>query len=297
VPSTLAFSWRGNPKTTYGLSTYVSRLQLEDAWPLVLALAPSAFDRWAGLAPSGEIRGLRAEVVRERAGRCLDSRSARTSQAWIQGTGRLPGVSGMTAAVSGTDERGRIGLRAQAWLSTGRASSRAHRGLARGGDVDWRRDGNAWVLSARSVQLTHPQAQARASFDFTFERPAVSPLLTLDATVDWLDVALVRRVLPVGRLKPRSLAWLDRAFVQGRAENGHLRYSGPVRKFPFRGGEGEFAASADVSGVTLDYFEGFTPLTGAAGTVAFRNAGLEATVREGRAGGLRSRAPQCRLRT
>jgi len=60
-----------------------------------------------------------------------------------------------------------------------------------------------------------------------------------------------------------------------------------VRKFPFRGGEGEFAASADVSGVTLDYFEGFTPLTGAAGTVAFRNAGLEATVREGRAGGLR----------
>ena len=289
VPSTLAFSWRGNPKTTYGLSTYVSRLQLEDAWPLVLALAPSAFDRWAGLAPSGEIRGLRAEVVRERAGAVPRfAFSANVAGLGFRATGRLPGVSGMTAAVSGTDERGRIGLRAQGLaFDWPRQFREPIAGLRAEGDVDWRRDGNAWVLSARSVQLTHPQAQARASFDFTFERPAVSPLLTLDATVDWLDVALVRRVLPVGRLKPRSLAWLDRAFVQGRAENGHLRYSGPVRKFPFRGGEGEFAASADVSGVTLDYFEGFTPLTGAAGTVAFRNAGLEATVREGRAGGLR----------
>jgi uncharacterized protein (TIGR02099 family) len=289
APSTLAGSWRGNPRTTYGLWVYVSLLKLEDAWPLVLAFAPPAFDRWAGLAPSGEIRGLRADVRRERAGAIPRFQfSADVASLGFNATRRLPGVSGLTAAVSGTDERGRIGLHANDLAFDWPRQFREPIARVRAeGEIDWRRDGSAWVLSSRSVQLTHPQAQARASFDFTFERPAVSPLLTLDATVEWLDVALVRQVLPVGRLKPRSLAWLDRAFVQGRAENGRIRYSGPVRKFPFRGGEGEFTATADVSGTTLDYFEGFAPLAGATGTVQFRNAGLEATVREGEVGGLR----------
>jgi uncharacterized protein (TIGR02099 family) len=59
-----------------------------------------------------------------------------------------------------------------------------------------------------------------------------------------------------------------------------------VRKFPFRGGEGEFVAVADVSDATLDYFPGFAPLTAASGTATFRNAGLTATLRSGAVGKL-----------
>ena len=289
APSTVVFSWRGNPTTTYGLWAYVNRLQVEDAWPLVLAFAPSGFDRWAGLDPSGEIRGLRAEARRDRAGAAPHfAFSVNVAGLGLKATGRSPGVSGLTAALSGTDERGRIGLHAQDLVfDWPRQFREPIAGVHADGEIDWRRDGNAWVLSSTSVQLTHPQAQARASFDFTFERATVSPLLTLDAEVAWLDVALVRRVLPVGRLNPRALAWLDGAFVQGRVENGRIRYAGPVRKFPFRGGEGEFTAGADVSGVTLDYFPGFAPVAGVAGTVLFRNAGVEANVREGQVAGLR----------
>ncbi len=71
--------------------------------------------------------------------------------------------------------------------------------------------------------------------------------------------------MPVGRLRERTIAWLDRAFVRGTATNGRLSYRGPVRKFPFRNGEGDFTASADATNVTLDYYPGFAPLANAIG--------------------------------
>ncbi|MFO7691830.1 MAG: AsmA-like C-terminal region-containing protein [Vicinamibacterales bacterium] len=56
---------------------------------------------------------------------------------------------------------------------------------------------------------------------------------------------------------------------------------------PFREGEGEFVATAEVKGATLKYFEGFPLLTEAVGSVEFRNASTRARLREGRVGGLK----------
>jgi uncharacterized protein (TIGR02099 family) len=68
-----------------------------------------------------------------------------------------------------------------------------------------------------------------------------------------------------------------------------------VRKFPFRGGEGEFKARAVVSDATLEYFPGFAPLTGGKGSVEFRNAGLSATLEAGQVGGLRLSGAQVEI--
>ena len=102
----------------------------------------------------------------------------------------------------------------------------------------------------------------------------------LNLDVDSADMRLIPDVLPVGRLKARSLAWLERAFVAGAA-TGHVEVRGPTRKFPFHG-EGEFAATAQVRGVTLDYFPGLAPLTDGAGTVRFVNSWLEGELRSGK---------------
>lgn len=287
--ATVAGNWHGKAATTFGLHAYVSRLRLDDAWPLVLAFAPRSFDRWAGLAPSGEIRQLRAEVLRSRAGAAPRFEfSANVAGLGVEAVGRWPGISALTATASGTDEHGRIGLR-----SSGLAFDLPRKfrgpiaGLAASGEIDWHRDGRAWVFGSKSVVVSQAGAQARGSFEFSFERAAVSPLLTLDAQVENFDVARVASVLPVDRFKPRTLAWLDGAFVQGRVEQGRVIYRGPVRKFPFRGGEGDFEATADVRGATLVYFDGFAPLAGATGKVRFHNAGLEARVSEAQVGGLR----------
>jgi len=280
---------RGNPVSTFDLDLVASRVRLARVWPLVLAFAPPGFDRWSGLGPTGEIRSFYLQVKRPRAGaRPEFAVSADVAELGVQPIARWPGLSGITAVLSGTDERGRIGLRAGAaalrWPRLFRAPITVQRAAA---NVDWRRDGDTWVLQSKAVSLEHPLAKARAAFELSIPRPAMSPVLTLTAQVEASDLGIVKQVLPAGRLKPRTLAWLESAFLRGQLTRGQLDYHGPVRSFPFRNGEGDFSARADVSGATLDYFAGFAPLTGAAGTVEFHNAGMRADVREGQIAGLK----------
>ena len=70
-----------------------------------------------------------------------------------------------------------------------------------------------------------------------------------------------------------------------------------MRRFPFREGEGEFVATAEVKGATLKYFEGFPSLTEAIGSVEFHNASTRARLREARSAACGSAARRSRSRT
>jgi uncharacterized protein (TIGR02099 family) len=292
--ASLGARWRGHPSSAFELGVHANALEAAEAWPLVLALAPPSFDRWAGLDPAGLIRSVRLDVVRERAGsEPRFEASADVSDLSTRPIARWPGVAGLTARISGTEQRGRLALRARSasfeWPRYFRAPLSVERAE---GDLDWRRDGRAWVLTSPQVSVTHPQAVAHGALTLRVPGRGQSPYLDLEARVERLDATLVGSVLPIGRLKPRSIAWLEGAFQKGTATAGELSYHGPVRKFPFRAGEGEFKARAVFSDATLVYFPGFAPLTGGNGTVEFHNAGLSAQVDAGQVGGLRMRAAQ-----
>jgi uncharacterized protein (TIGR02099 family) len=289
APAAIAGTWRGNPLSTFALTLAAEHVRIDDAWPLVLAVAPSAFDRWAGLSPAGEVNSLRAEVQRERAGAWPRFMvSADVAGLSARASGRWPGVTGVSGLVSGTDQQGRLALRSNSlYFEWPRLFREPIAGVDVKADVDWRRAGEAWVLESPGVVVAHPGARARGSFEFVYERPGLSPRLTMDIAVEEGDVALTRRVLPYGRLEQGSISWLEPAFLGGHVDQGHVTYRGPVRSFPFRNGEGEFLATAVVSGVSLDYFAGFPPLENGAGTVEFHNAGIKASLKSGEVGGLR----------
>jgi uncharacterized protein (TIGR02099 family) len=287
-PAQIEARWWGQAASRFGLTLAAEHLDLKRSWPLALAFAPASFDRWAGLAPTGRISRVRLEATRERAGLPPSfTVNSEVSALGIVAQGRLPGVTGLTAKISGSDERGTVELRsgeaAFDWPRQFRAPLRLQRADA---DVSWRREGDTWHVATRGAKLRHGRAQATVDATVQWSRPSISPVLELDATVDGLDVATVPDFIPVGRLRERTIAWLDRAFVAGRASNGHVRYRGPVRQFPFRHGEGEFLATADAADVTLDYYPGFAPLTRAAGKVVFHNASIEAALASGEAGGV-----------
>ncbi|HET9693658.1 MAG TPA: YhdP family protein [Steroidobacteraceae bacterium] len=287
-PARIVGQWWGHVASRFGLALDAENVELQRLWPLALAFAPPAFDRWAGLAPTGRVESLRVEATRERAGlQPAFKLAADLRSVGLRPHGRLPGFAGLTATVDGTQEHGRLELRSEAaafeWARLFRAPIRLERADA---DVTWRRDGELWLFATKGASLAH--AQARATFDAELQLldASVSPVLRLDARVADIDVAAVPQFIPVGRLRERTIAWLDRAFVRGTASNGRLSYHGPVRKFPFRHGEGEFTASADVQDVTLDYYPDFAPLARAAGTVRFRNAAIEADLVAGDIGGV-----------
>jgi len=91
---------RGNLVTTFDLGFDASRVRLAEIWPLVLACAPPAFDRWSALDPQGEVRSGHLELRRTRAG-ALPSFvvSADLAGLGVSPTATWPGVRGITAVL------------------------------------------------------------------------------------------------------------------------------------------------------------------------------------------------------
>ncbi len=289
APVAMGLRWRGNAQTTFSTSVSAENLRLADAWPLVLAFAPPAFDAWSGLAPSGELRSLNAEISRDRAGAFpVFTLSADVTELGVAASGRFPGLSGLTGVVSGTDQHGRIALRSSSLsFDLPRIFREPISGVAAAGDIDWRREGAQWVLTSGPVAVEHAHARASGTFEFRYERPGVSPVLKMDVDVRGADVAFAGNVMPYGLFGAGAVSWLTPAFLGGRVESGHVSYSGPTRSFPFRNGEGDFLATAVLRDVAVDYFAGFEPLRGGRGNVEFHNAGFVARLDGGEVGGVR----------
>jgi uncharacterized protein (TIGR02099 family) len=288
LPVRLQARLRGDLRTTFALDVAVNRVALHELWPLALAFAPRSLDRWAGLDPRGELSSVGVQLVRERAGALPQfAVAAELDSVSVRPVGRWPGFSGLTASLSGTDELGTIMLRAQqpgfSMPRYFRNPLQAERLSADGG---WSRQGRTWALRANHFEVEHASGRAQGSLEFLIESRRVSPELTLEARVERADLSAVAGFIPIGRLRPNTVAWLERAFVAGEVTGGELSYRGPIRKFPFPNGEGEFRATADVSGATLDYYDGFGPLAAATGQVEFHDASISARIETGRIGGL-----------
>lgn len=287
--SRLAGRLRGNPVTTFSLSLFASQVRLPDVWPLVLAYAPRSFDPWSGLDPAGEVRSLWLEVGRTRAGAFPQFKvSADVAGLGVRPVGRLPGLSGITAVLSGTDARGRVAIR-----STG-VSFALPRLFPKPFDLrrvtvdaDWRREGTALTIESGAAGIEQERARANGRFTLRLDRAGVSPFLDLEADVTDADARLTPDCVPYDTMSPRTIAWFQGAFLGGKVTRGHLVYRGPTRYFPFRNGEGEFTARAEVEGMNLNYFDGFAPLVDGEGVVDFHNQGLQAQLRGGKVGGLR----------
>src|SRR6185436_1578011 len=71
-------------------------------------------------------------------------------------------------------------------------------------------------------------------------------------------------------------AWLKRALLAGESRDVRFRLQGPLNDFPFENEKtGLFEVKTRVTGVTLDYADGWPPLTDAMGDVIFRGRRMD----------------------
>ena len=91
-----------------------------------------------------------------------------------------------------------------------------------------------------------PAASLRSNLELTLPMDDSSPVLDLRTEVSEFDIAAVPQYLPAPKMPPTVVAWLDSALRGGRATSADVTFTGPVRAFPFDGGEGSFHASVAV---------------------------------------------------
>jgi uncharacterized protein (TIGR02099 family) len=238
-------------------------------------------------APRGELLGLDAVVTDTGAGRLPDiSGRVRFMDLGFEPQGKGPGLTGLDGAIEGRGAGGVLHLATREALVNWPTQWRALATLRKAdGRLEWSRFGNGVRFWLDDAVIDTGHGSARGLLRLVL-RPGELPLMDLSARVADVDVAQTWRYLPIGRLKPKPLAWLDAAFRAGRVVEGRVAITGPTRGFPYRDGQGKFHAEGRVADVTLHYAPGWPEVRGVDAEVAFDGPGMRALARRGTVAGV-----------
>ncbi|MGH8134919.1 MAG: YhdP family protein, partial [Steroidobacteraceae bacterium] len=287
-PTSISATLKQSEGHIVSVSARADYLRIENlgAFASLLPVGPLR-DRLQALAPRGELFGLDAVVSKPGLGRLPDiSGRVRFSDVGFEALGRAPGVRGLDGAIEGRGAGGILSLTTRdaemIWPLQWRAIAEFRQADGR---IEWTRfdDGvRLWVDEA-FVDTGHGVATGKLHMAFL---PGQLPLMDLNANVTDFDATQGWRYLPIERLTPNSLGWLDAAFRAGRIVSGSVSQTGPVRGFPYREGQGRFHAEARVKGVTLFYAPGWPEIRGLEAALAFDGPAMHAVATHGSMAGI-----------
>jgi uncharacterized protein (TIGR02099 family) len=260
-----------------GLEQFALRssfLRLEDLSPFLGPLPPSRLhESWFALAPRGDLRGVDIELARAPDRSIEYTVEAEFAALGIEPFAGVPGVTDLTGHVRADPRSGRLEL---ASASVELDWPQLFRGVL---DVDelrgivvWRAGQDAVRLVSDDLLVATPAAELRSNLELTFPMDGSSPQLDLRTAVSAFDIAATPRYLPAHKMPPTVVNWLDDALRGGRATHAAVTFVGPVRAFPFDGGEGEFRATVQVEDAELRFVTDWPSAEDLDGTVEFVNA-------------------------
>ncbi len=154
------------------------------------------------------------------------------------------------------------------------------------GTLLWRPDNAGWRISATDLQIDAADGKASAAGEVFVPGGGKTPIVDVHAEGRDLDARAAPRYMPVSRMPPKTLEWLDQAFSAGKVPHAEFQMRGPVRDFPFRKNEGLFLIKARVTDLTLNYQPGWIPATDLVVDAEFRNVGMSAKLISGEINGM-----------
>lgn len=146
------------------------------------------------------------------------------------------------------------------------------------GRVTWRQSAEGWTLDARELALKNPDFDLHLSAGLEWARGERMPFASVQAQLQRVNVAAVSKYLPVQRLNPKALHWLDQALVSGQIGNAALLLHGRLDEFPFDAHNGSFEVRASVNDMVFAYEPGWPWLGEAEADLVLRNRGLQVDV-------------------
>ncbi|MEZ0471969.1 YhdP family protein [Luteimonas salinilitoris] len=254
-----------------------------DAGPLLALLplsdrVPPALRDWLRQArPNAVLDDV--EVVGERDGRLR--LQARIDDLAFASVGDRPGVSGLRGSLHG-DARG-IGFafdpEAELRFDWPAGFGDPHQVSLRGEVVAWREDDD-WVLQTPALRLQGDGYGADVRGGLRFAANGGRPRIDLAAQLDDVQVPVAKRFWVRHRMPEATVDWLDAALVGGTVRNGRALVSGDLDDWPFRAEAGRpapglFQAEARLAGVEVKFQPDWPAVERLTGRVRFIADGFE----------------------
>jgi uncharacterized protein (TIGR02099 family) len=254
-------------------------LRLEDLVPLFKALPEGMTgdlpELPAGLDPGGEIRDLRATVSTD--GDAVAWRAAgRFDGLSVAAHGEIPGFDNLGGRFVGATDRVLVTLDSRD--ATVRFSDlfRNPLQLVRlQGQLELAHARGGWSLRSDRLQAVTPHLSTTSRV--RLENSAGRPLF-IDLQTDFRDgdAAHAGLYYPAAIMGEQLVRWLDRSIRSGRVVEGTALVHGAVDDFAFeRSRSGVFQVLFSAEDITLDYQQGWPPLTGLDAKVKFHGNQLD----------------------
>ncbi len=159
----------------------------------------------------------------------------------------------------------------------------------------WRVSDDMVHVLSDNIKIRMPYVSGSTRFELDWPRDDTSPQIKLTATGSATDMRQVLPLLPARKFPERVVSWLDRAIISGQVTRADINLSGPLRKFPFRAGEGVFYIDMEVENSVLDYAAHWPRISNLNARVVFDGPGLMSARNSGNIGGINFRNGEVRI--
>lgn len=142
------------------------------------------------------------------------------------------------------------------------------------GDLEWRRQRDAWKLNAPRFQWQLLSTRGNGRLELLLPDDAQrSPEINLNMQFSAADVTAAKPLMPK-RWGPDLINWLDRSIVSGRAQHAELTVTGRLADFPFDGTPGIFSLDIEARDVLLAFQPDWPPVEQLDALLSFRGNSL-----------------------
>jgi uncharacterized protein (TIGR02099 family) len=198
----------------------------------------------------------------------------------------VPGLSGLTGSIDGTEKGGTLNLASQGVSLDIPAVFKAVVPLdTLAGQVAWARAREQVEVKLDNLAFSNADAAGALSGSYRTARQGRGEV-DLTGALSRADARGISRYIPVRitRIRP----WLERAFVAGVSNDVRFRMKGRLEDFPYpQDRRGLFHVVAKVTGGTLDYAERWPRIDNIEGELQFRGTRMEIAARQGTINGVR----------
>ena len=264
-----------------------------DALGALASLLPQGRAREMSLAlsPRGEINGVDIAVTHEATRGWRLNGGAQFRGLSIGAFESIPGVTGISGRIAGAGDH------ADGELTSSGMTVDLARAIREPIPVEqlrskfaiaWKPDGWRFALTETTLSTLGAHAQGAVHF-FLPTDPEVPSDVQLDFQFKDVQAIHATRYLPGRKLPPRTVDWLDHAFLGGTVNGGRAELSGDLKRFPFRDGGGLFRITFNYDHLQLHFHDEFGDLEDLSGEAEFKNSGFTARATRGRAHGVNIR--------
>ena len=241
---TSAGELRANLLELEGLGKLMAYLPLEDKLK----------KQFVEFSPHGRVEDLRALWQRNNAQEFSYKIKAKFSELSLQRVGKIPGFSGLSGEVEGSDSRGTLIMNSHnLMVDAPQFMPEALTVETLSAQTSWLSDQKSLTLKLHSLSASNEDATGTAYGSY---QTVTGSHGKLDLNVHLTNATVLHagKYIPLVALGGSTREWINKALLGGRSNDFNLRIKGDLNDFPFVGNRrGIFKINARLNGAELEY--------------------------------------------